>query len=70
MQDREAINTHVQRLKRNQVDIRRRHMDATGLLVKAFSGGWTAAPLPQLNELTYSSTDDVLQRISIQGRRC
>jgi hypothetical protein len=54
MQDREAINTHVQKLKRNQVDIRRRHMDVTVLLVKAFSGGWTAAPLPQLNELVHS----------------
>ena len=45
-------------------------VDATVLAVKAFSGGWTAAPLPKLNELTYSSTDDVLQRISIKGRRC
>jgi transcriptional regulator of met regulon len=69
MQDREAINIHVQRLKRNQVGIRR-HMDATVVLVKAFSDGWTAAPLPKLNELTCSSTDDVLQRISIKGRRC
>jgi hypothetical protein len=39
MQDREAINIHVQRLKRNQVDIRRRHMDAPVVLVKAFSHG-------------------------------
>jgi transcriptional regulator of met regulon len=70
MQDREAINTHVQKLKRNQVDIRRRHMDVTVLLVKAFSGGWTAAPLPKLNEFVHSSTDDVLQRIAMKGRRC
>jgi hypothetical protein len=34
MQDREAINTHVQKLKRNQVGIRRRHMDVTIMLVK------------------------------------
>jgi len=33
MQDREAINTHVQKLKRKQVGIRR-HMDVTILLVK------------------------------------
>ena len=70
MQNREAINTHVQRLKRNQVNIRRWRMDATVLLVNAFSGGWTAAPLPKLNELVHSSTDDVLQRIAIKGRRC
>jgi hypothetical protein len=70
MQGLEAINTHVQRLKRNQIEIRRRRMDATVLLVKAFSGGWTAAPLPKLNELTHSSTDDVIRRISIKGRRC
>jgi outer membrane protein TolC len=42
--------------ERNQVDIRRRRMDATVLLVKALGGGWTAAELPNLDELTHSST--------------
>ena len=42
--------------ERNQVDIRRRRMDATVLLVKALGGGWTASQLPQLHELTHSST--------------
>ena len=41
--------------ERNQVDIRRRRMDASVLLVKALGGGWTAAELPNLDELTHSS---------------
>jgi hypothetical protein len=40
--------------ERNQVDIRRRRMDASVLLVKALGGGWTE--LPNLDELTHSST--------------
>jgi NodT family efflux transporter outer membrane factor (OMF) lipoprotein len=43
--------------ERNQVDIRRRRMDATILLVKALGGGWTASELPTVHELTRSSTD-------------
>lgn len=43
--------------QRNQVDIRRRRMDATVLLVKAVGGGWTASQLPQLHEITHSSTE-------------
>ena len=39
--------------ERNQVEIRRRRMDATVLLVKALGGGWTAAALPKLDELTH-----------------
>jgi NodT family efflux transporter outer membrane factor (OMF) lipoprotein len=39
--------------ERNQVEIRRRRMDATVLLVKALGGGWTAAALPKLGELTH-----------------
>jgi outer membrane protein TolC len=39
--------------ERNRVDIRRRRMDATVLLVKALGGGWTASALPQLGELTH-----------------
>ncbi len=39
--------------ERNQVEIRRRRMDATVLLVKALGGGWTAAALPGLDELTH-----------------
>ena len=42
--------------ERNQVDIRRRRMDASVLLVKALGGGWTASQLPTLDELTHSST--------------
>lgn len=37
--------------ERNQVDIRRRRMAATVLLVKALGGGWTTATLPQSDEL-------------------
>jgi NodT family efflux transporter outer membrane factor (OMF) lipoprotein len=43
--------------ERNQVEIRRRRMDATVLLVKALGGGWTAAALPKLDEHTHSSTE-------------
>jgi outer membrane protein TolC len=34
--------------ERNQVDILRRQMDASVLLVKALGGGWNVADLPQL----------------------
>lgn len=34
--------------ERNEVDIRRRRMSATVLLVKALGGGWTVGDLPQL----------------------
>ena len=34
--------------ERNQVDILRRRMDASVLLVKALGGGWNVADLPQL----------------------
>jgi NodT family efflux transporter outer membrane factor (OMF) lipoprotein len=43
--------------ERNQVEIRRRRMDATVLLVKALGGGWSAAELPQFDELVHSSAD-------------
>jgi NodT family efflux transporter outer membrane factor (OMF) lipoprotein len=43
--------------ERNQVEIRRRRMDATVLLVKALGGGWSAAALPKLDEFTHSSSD-------------
>jgi NodT family efflux transporter outer membrane factor (OMF) lipoprotein len=43
--------------ERNQVEIRRRRMDATVLLVKALGGGWTAAALPKLEELARSPLD-------------
>jgi outer membrane protein TolC len=36
--------------ERNQVEIRRRRMDATVLLVKALGGGWSAAALPFIIE--------------------
>jgi NodT family efflux transporter outer membrane factor (OMF) lipoprotein len=41
--------------ERNRVEIRRRRMEATVLLVKALGGGWSAAALPTLDELTHSS---------------
>ena len=34
--------------QRNQVDILRRRMDASVLLVKALGGGWNVRDLPQL----------------------
>jgi NodT family efflux transporter outer membrane factor (OMF) lipoprotein len=43
--------------ERNQVEIRRRRMDAAVLLVKALGGGWTAAALPKLSELEHRSND-------------
>jgi outer membrane protein TolC len=41
--------------ERNQVEIERRRMDATVLLVKALGGGWTASALPNLDALTHRS---------------
>ena len=37
--------------QRNQIDIERRRMGATVLLIKALGGGWSQASLPKLNEL-------------------
>ena len=40
--------------ERNQVEIRRRRMDAGVLLIKALGGGWTASALPTLGEFKLS----------------
>jgi len=34
--------------ERNDIDIMRRQMDASVLLIKALGGGWTVANLPKL----------------------
>jgi NodT family efflux transporter outer membrane factor (OMF) lipoprotein len=43
--------------ERNQVEIRRRRMDASVLLVKALGGGWTTAALPTREELIHPAAD-------------
>jgi len=37
--------------QRNDIDIRRRRMDASVLLIKALGGGWSVANLPQISSL-------------------
>jgi multidrug efflux pump subunit AcrB len=42
------------------LEIRRRRMDASVLLIKALGGGWTASALPTLGELTRPTADSQL----------
>ena len=37
--------------ERNEVDILRRRMDASVLLIKALGGGWDVAKLPQISSM-------------------
>jgi NodT family efflux transporter outer membrane factor (OMF) lipoprotein len=48
--------------ERNQVEIRRRRMEASVLLVKALGGGWTAAALPTRAELIHPPRKSTTER--------
>jgi outer membrane protein TolC len=46
----------------NQVEIRRRRMEASVLLVKALGGGWTAAALPTRAEIIHPPSKSTTER--------
>src|ERR1700678_363033 len=48
--------------ERNQVEISRRRMEASVLLVKALGGGWTAAALPTRAELIHPPSKSTTER--------
>src|ERR1700723_9966 len=48
--------------ERNQVEIRRRRMEASVLLVKALGGGWTAGALPTRAELIHPPSKSTTER--------
>ena len=48
--------------ERNQVEIRRRRMEASVLLVKALGGGWTEAALPARAEIIHPTSKSTTER--------
>ena len=49
--------------ERNDVDIRRRRMDASVLLIKALGGGWDISQLPSAAQVSQNGKDQALQNM-------